>query len=130
MVTAFKVTFSDALLLLPFAASKSSQAQQLSTSLSPAIECSMVVVPSSLLCPGERSGRPHVADALTTPVCMTSTYFFRNTAHLIDFVVSGHSLWLMQHMAQWAQTKARKQHLGPLQRCLQWRKTGPVGPAS
>lgn len=38
--------------------------------------------------PGERTGRPHVADALTTPVVMTSTYFFKDTAHLIDFVVS------------------------------------------
>lgn len=34
---------------------------------------------------GERSGRPRVADALTTPIVQTSTYWFRNTAELIDF---------------------------------------------
>jgi len=51
---------------------------------------------------GERSGRPHVADALTTPVVMTSTYFFRDTAHLIDFVVSrlSNACGMCTHMAQ------------------------------
>lgn len=34
---------------------------------------------------GERSGRPRVADSLTTPIVQTSTYHFRNTAELIDY---------------------------------------------
>ncbi|PNH10730.1 Cystathionine gamma-synthase, chloroplastic [Tetrabaena socialis] len=34
---------------------------------------------------GERSGRPNVADSLTTPIVQTSTYHFRNTAELIDY---------------------------------------------
>ena len=37
---------------------------------------------------GERSGRPRVTDTLTTPIVQTSTYFFRDTADLIEFVVS------------------------------------------
>lgn len=34
---------------------------------------------------GERSGRPRVADALTTPIVQTSTYHFNNTQEVIDF---------------------------------------------
>ncbi|KAG2495311.1 hypothetical protein HYH03_006583 [Edaphochlamys debaryana] len=34
---------------------------------------------------GERVGRPRVADSLTTPIVQTSTYWFRNTAELIDY---------------------------------------------
>jgi len=34
---------------------------------------------------GERTGRPRVSDALTTPIVQTSTYWFNNTAELIDY---------------------------------------------
>ena len=34
---------------------------------------------------GEREGRPRVSDSLTTPVCMTSTYWFKDTAELIAY---------------------------------------------
>lgn len=34
---------------------------------------------------GERSGRPRVSDALTTPIVQTSTYSFKNTAELIAY---------------------------------------------
>ena len=34
---------------------------------------------------GEREGRPRVSDCLTTPVCMTSTYWFKDTAELIAY---------------------------------------------
>jgi hypothetical protein len=34
---------------------------------------------------GERAGRPSVKDSLTTPCVMTSTYWFNNTAELIDY---------------------------------------------
>lgn len=34
---------------------------------------------------GERSGRPDIADALTTPIVQTSTYWFANTQQVIDF---------------------------------------------
>lgn len=34
---------------------------------------------------GERSGRPRVADALTTPIVQTSTYWFNNTQEVIDY---------------------------------------------
>ena len=34
---------------------------------------------------GERGGRPRVSDSLTTPVCMTSTYWFKDTKELIDY---------------------------------------------
>lgn len=36
---------------------------------------------------GEKGGRASVADSVTVPLVMTSTYFFRDTAHLIDFEV-------------------------------------------
>ncbi|CAI7759614.1 unnamed protein product [Closterium sp. NIES-54] len=35
---------------------------------------------------GERPGRPLVVDSLTTPIVQTSTYFFKDTADLIEFV--------------------------------------------
>lgn len=35
---------------------------------------------------GERTGRPAVHDSLTTPIVQTSTYFFKDTADLIEFV--------------------------------------------
>lgn len=35
---------------------------------------------------GERGGRPKVSDSLTTPIVQTSTYFFKNTANLINFL--------------------------------------------
>ena len=34
---------------------------------------------------GEREGRPRVSDSLTTPVCMTSTYWFKDTEQLIAY---------------------------------------------
>lgn len=34
---------------------------------------------------GERGGRPRVSDSLTTPVCMTSTYWFKDTEELIAY---------------------------------------------
>ena len=34
---------------------------------------------------GERQGRPRVSDSLTTPVCMTSTYWFKDTEELIAY---------------------------------------------
>lgn len=34
---------------------------------------------------GERTGRPRVRDALTTPIVQTSTYWFNNTAELIEY---------------------------------------------
>mgnify|MGYP001980136514 FL=1 len=34
---------------------------------------------------GERGGRPRVSDSLTTPVCMTSTYWFQDSSELIDY---------------------------------------------
>ncbi|KAJ9519956.1 hypothetical protein QJQ45_014682 [Haematococcus lacustris] len=34
---------------------------------------------------GERAGRPQIADALTTPIVQTSTYWFKNTQQVIDF---------------------------------------------
>lgn len=34
---------------------------------------------------GERGGRPSIRDALTTPIVQTSTYFFENTAQLIEY---------------------------------------------
>jgi cystathionine gamma-synthase len=34
---------------------------------------------------GERGGRPSVRDSLTTPIVQTSTYWFENTAQLIDY---------------------------------------------
>ena len=34
---------------------------------------------------GERDGRPRVSDSLTTPVCMTSTYWFKDTEELIAY---------------------------------------------
>ena len=36
----------------------------------------------------ERGGRPNVSDTLTTPIVQSSTYFFNDTADLIEFVVS------------------------------------------
>jgi hypothetical protein len=36
---------------------------------------------------GERTGRRDVRDALITPICQTSTYFFKDTAELIAFQV-------------------------------------------
>lgn len=44
--------------------------------------------PLVVLLAGERSGRASVADSVTVPLVMTSTYSFRDTAHLIDFEVS------------------------------------------
>ena len=34
---------------------------------------------------GERGGRPRVSDSLTTPVCMTSTYWFKDSEELIAY---------------------------------------------
>ena len=34
---------------------------------------------------GERGGRPSIRDSLTTPIVQTSTYWFENTAQLIDY---------------------------------------------
>ena len=34
---------------------------------------------------GERGGRPRVSDSLTTPVVMTSTYWFKDTEELIAY---------------------------------------------
>ena len=34
---------------------------------------------------GERAGRPRIEDMLTTPIALTSTYFFKDTAELIAY---------------------------------------------
>eukprot|EP00270_Netrium_digitus_P008218 TRINITY_DN2443_c0_g1_i1.p1 TRINITY_DN2443_c0_g1~~TRINITY_DN2443_c0_g1_i1.p1 ORF type:complete len:561 (+),score=96.21 TRINITY_DN2443_c0_g1_i1:245-1927(+) len=39
---------------------------------------------------GERAGRPRTADALTTPLAMTSTFFFKDTRQLLDFLEGAH----------------------------------------
>ena len=40
---------------------------------------------------GERGGRPRVADALTTPIVQTSTYWFRDTQEVIDYQEGRHA---------------------------------------
>jgi cystathionine gamma-synthase len=40
---------------------------------------------------GERTGRRDVRDALITPICQTSTYFFKDTAELIAFQEGTHT---------------------------------------
>jgi cystathionine gamma-synthase len=40
---------------------------------------------------GEKTGRRNVQDALITPICQTSTYFFRDTAELIAFQEGTHT---------------------------------------
>ncbi|CAK9238577.1 unnamed protein product [Sphagnum jensenii] len=40
---------------------------------------------------GERTGHRNVQDALITPICQTSTYFFRDTAELIAFQEGTHT---------------------------------------
>eukprot|EP01025_Chloroclados_australasicus_P012745 TRINITY_DN15_c0_g1_i1.p1 TRINITY_DN15_c0_g1~~TRINITY_DN15_c0_g1_i1.p1 ORF type:complete len:559 (+),score=54.58 TRINITY_DN15_c0_g1_i1:148-1677(+) len=39
---------------------------------------------------GEREGRPRVSDCLTTPICQTSTFFFKNTKELIAYQEGTH----------------------------------------
>eukprot|EP01024_Parvocaulis_polyphysoides_P010181 TRINITY_DN1337_c0_g3_i2.p1 TRINITY_DN1337_c0_g3~~TRINITY_DN1337_c0_g3_i2.p1 ORF type:complete len:510 (-),score=66.65 TRINITY_DN1337_c0_g3_i2:180-1709(-) len=39
---------------------------------------------------GERERRPRVSDCLTTPICQTSTFFFKNTKELIDYQEGTH----------------------------------------
>ncbi len=40
---------------------------------------------------GEREGRPRVADALTTPIVQSSTYWFRDTQEVIDYQEGRHA---------------------------------------
>eukprot|EP01024_Parvocaulis_polyphysoides_P008566 TRINITY_DN12544_c0_g1_i5.p1 TRINITY_DN12544_c0_g1~~TRINITY_DN12544_c0_g1_i5.p1 ORF type:complete len:512 (-),score=40.76 TRINITY_DN12544_c0_g1_i5:262-1599(-) len=39
---------------------------------------------------GERESRPRVSDCLTTPICQTSTFFFKNTKELIQYQEGTH----------------------------------------
>eukprot|EP01023_Acetabularia_acetabulum_P020589 TRINITY_DN2072_c0_g1_i7.p1 TRINITY_DN2072_c0_g1~~TRINITY_DN2072_c0_g1_i7.p1 ORF type:complete len:497 (-),score=83.00 TRINITY_DN2072_c0_g1_i7:96-1586(-) len=39
---------------------------------------------------GERESRPRVSDCLTTPICQTSTFFFKNTKELIEYQEGKH----------------------------------------